>query len=270
VIYTESHDEVATGNGKLRLPSAISAAAPAGLQARKRSTLAAAVTFTSPGIPMIFMGQEMLEDGGWDDEDPLDWSKATSQAGTRQMYKDLIALRRNTGGLTAGLTGANTNVHHLNNTNKQIAWHRWKDGGERDDVIVLANFSGWPVNNYRIGLPRSGTWKCRFNSDSTVYASDYSNTPAPDVDANGPAWDGMAQSGVFRVGAYAVVVYSQGDPVPANPADLDGNCVVDGGDVGLLLLDMGTVGGPSDLDGDGMVNSGDVAWLLLDFGWTCE
>jgi hypothetical protein len=40
--------------------------------------------------------------------------------------------------------------------------------------------------------------------------------------------------------------------------------------VGLLLLDMGTVGGPGDLDGDGSVNSGDVAWLLLDFGWTCE
>jgi 1,4-alpha-glucan branching enzyme len=270
VIYTESHDEVATGNGKLRLPSAISAASPGGLQARKRSTLAAAVAFTSPGIPMIFMGQEMLEDGGWDDEDPLDWSKATSQAGTRQMYKDMIALRRNTGGLTAGLTGLNTNVHHVNNANKQIAWHRWKDGGERDDVIVLANFSGWPVNNYRIGLPRSGVWKCRFNSDSSAYATDYSNTPALDVDANGPAWDGMAQSGTFRVGAYAMVVYSQGDPAPANPADLDGNCVVDAGDVSFVLLDFGSIGGPSDLDGDGVVGSGDVALLLLDFGWTCE
>ena len=271
VIYTESHDEVALGNGKLRLPSAISSAAPGGLQARKRSTLAAGVMFTSPGIPMLFMGQELLEDGGWDASDPMDWTKATTYAGTRQMYKDLIALRRDTAGLAAGLTGANTNVFHVNNTNKQIAWHRWSSGGERDDVVVLANFSGWPINNYRIGLPRAGTWKCRFNSDSSLYASDYSNTPSPDVEANGQAYDGMPTSGTFRVGAYALVVYSQGDAqVPGNPADLDGSCVVDAGDVSFVLLDFGSVGGPSDLDGDGVVGSGDVAMILLEFGWTCR
>jgi 1,4-alpha-glucan branching enzyme len=269
VIYTESHDEVAADNGKQRLTSAISPSAPTGLQARKRSTLAAGVLFCSPGIPMIFMGQELLEDGAWDDTDPLDWSKATSQAGTRLLYKDLIALRRNIGECTAGLTGPNTNVFHLNNANKQIAWHRWKDGGERDDVVILANFSGWPINNYRIGLPRSGTWKCRFNSDASIYATDNANTPAPDVEANGPAWDGLAQSGTFRVGAYALVVYSQGDLPPALPADLDGNCIVDGGDVAFLLLDMGAAGGPADLDADGLVTNSDLAVLLLDFGSTC-
>jgi 1,4-alpha-glucan branching enzyme len=227
--------------------------------------------FTSPGIPMLFMGQELLEDGGWDANDPMDWTKATTYAGTRQMYKDLIALRRDTAGLTAGLTGANTNVFHVNNTNKQIAWHRWSSGGERDDVVVLANFSGWPINNYRIGLPRTGTWKCRFNGDSSLYASDYSNTPNPDVEANGQPYDGMPTSGTFRVGAYALVVYSQGDAqVPGNPADLDGSCVVDSGDVSFVLLDFGSAGGPSDLDGDGVVGSGDVAMILLEFGWTCQ
>ena len=269
IIFTESHDEVALDNGKLRLPSAISASAPAGVQARKRSTLAAATMLCSPGIPMIFMGQELLEDGAWDDTDPVDWSKATSQAGTRQMYKDLIGLRRNLGGLTAGLTGSSTVVHHVNNANKQIAWHRWKDGGDRDDVVVLANFSGWPVNNYRIGLPRPGTWKCRFNSDASTYATDNGNTPAPDVDASGPAWDGMSQSGTFRVGAYALVVYSQGDALSSLPADLDGNCIVDSGDVAVLLLDYGSLGGAADLDGDGTVSGGDLAMLLLDFGTTC-
>ena len=269
VIFTESHDEVAADNGKLRLTSAISASAPFGLQARKRSTLAAGVMFCSPGIPMMFMGQELLEDGGWDDMDPLDWTKATTYAGTRQMYKDLIALRRNLSGLTAGLTGDGVNVHHVNNGSKLVAWHRWKDGGERDDTVIIANFSGWPVNNYRIGLPRSGTWKCRFNADASGYASDNGGTPSPDVDTMGTAWDGMAQSGLFRVGAYSLVVYSQGDPVSQIASDLDGSCLVDGGDVALLLLDMGTAGGPADLDGDGWVSNSDLALLLMDFGLTC-
>ena len=269
VIFTESHDEVATDNGKLRLTSAISAAAPTGVQARKRSTLAAAVMFCSPGIPMLFQGQELLEDGGWDDTDPLDWTRATTFAGTRLMYKDMIALRRNLAGLTAGLTGDGVNVHHVNNANKQIAWHRWKDGGDRDDTVIIANFSGWPVNNYRVGLPRAGTWKCRFNSDAAIYATDNSGTPSPDVDASATAWDGMAQSGLFRVGPYSLVVYSQGDPVSTLASDLDQSCLVDGGDVALLLLDMGTAGGPADLDGDGLVTNSDLAFLLMDFGLTC-
>jgi hypothetical protein len=73
------------------------------------------------------------------------------------------------------------------------------------------------------------------------------------------------------VGAYALVVYSQGDAVvPGNPADLDGSCTVDAGDVAFVLLDFGSVGGSNDLDGDGVVGSGDVAMILLEFGWTCQ
>ncbi|MCE9619941.1 MAG: hypothetical protein K8R92_08525 [Planctomycetes bacterium] len=58
-------------------------------------------------------------------------------------------------------------------------------------------------------------------------------------------------------------------PAESNPADLNGDCVVDSGDLGLLLLDFGPGGGPSDLDGSGEVDGGDVGMLLLDYDWTC-
>jgi len=268
VIYTESHDEVA--NGKMRVPSSISVNTPGDLYARKRSTLGAGVMFFSPGIPMMFMGQEFLEDGFFDANDPLDWSKTTTYAGILAEYTDMIALRRNTAGLTKGLTGANTNVHHLNNWNKVIAWHRYMNGGAGDDVVVIANFSVWPQTNYRVGMPRSGTWHCRFAGDATAYGSDYANVFSGNVQADGYAYDGLAQSGVFNLGAYSIAVYSQGDATPSNPADLDGSCVVDGGDVALLLLDIGSLGGPADLDGDGIVTLSDLAFMLLDYGWTCN
>ncbi|HEU0053496.1 MAG TPA: alpha-amylase family glycosyl hydrolase, partial [Longimicrobium sp.] len=51
VIYTESHDEVA--NGHERLPEEIAPGAVESWFARKRSTLGAALVFTSPGIPMV-------------------------------------------------------------------------------------------------------------------------------------------------------------------------------------------------------------------------
>jgi 1,4-alpha-glucan branching enzyme len=58
IIYSESHDEVA--NGKARVTTEIDAANPDGWHAKKRSTLAAAMALTCPGVPMLFQGQEML------------------------------------------------------------------------------------------------------------------------------------------------------------------------------------------------------------------
>jgi hypothetical protein len=114
-------------------------------------------------------------------------------------------------------------------------------------------------------------WKCRFNSDWNGYSSDFANTASLDVDANGYAYDGLPQSATLNIGPYSVLVYSQGDAqVPGNPADLDGSCSVDAGDVSIVLLDFGTAGGSSDLDGDGMVGSGDIGIVLLEFGWTCN
>jgi hypothetical protein len=51
---------------------------------------------------------------------------------------------------------------------------------------------------------------------------------------------------------------------PANPADLDGNGVVNGADLGLMLAGWGTCGSPcpGDLDGNGTVNGADLGLLL--------
>jgi hypothetical protein len=50
------------------------------------------------------------------------------------------------------------------------------------------------------------------------------------------------------------------------PSDLDGSTQIDFGDVALMLLQMGDLGGPADLDASGAVDSADIALLLLDYG----
>ena len=122
---------------------------------------------------MIFQGQEFLEDGYFDDEDPLDWTKLTTYAGIVQLYKDLIGLRLNQDGNTSGLAGSSTNVHHVNDAGKLLAYHRWGTGGIGDDLVVVMNFSINNLNSYRIGFPHDGEWFMVFNSDSIEYASDY-------------------------------------------------------------------------------------------------
>ncbi len=61
VIYSENHDQVGHPPGQAGLPALIDTNNNESIFAKKRSTLAAAIVLTSPGIPMIFQGQEMLE-----------------------------------------------------------------------------------------------------------------------------------------------------------------------------------------------------------------
>ncbi len=207
VVYTESHDEVA--NGKARVPEEIWPGNASSWYSKKRSTLGAGLVFTSPGVPMIFQGQEFLEDGYFADTDPIDWAKATTYSGITDLYTDLVSLRKNATGKTAGLGGNNVNVHHVNNTNKVIAYHRWKNGGNGDDVVIVANFSGTGYSSYNIGFPSGGTWKVRFNSDWNGYDSAFGNWNAYDTTANWGAKDGMNYNANVGIGPYTVIILSK-------------------------------------------------------------
>jgi 1,4-alpha-glucan branching enzyme len=206
VIFTESHDQVA--NGRSRVPEMITPGDPGSIYARKRSTLGAALALTAPGIPMLFEGQELLTGGAFDDNVPIDWTRATTYAGILQIYQDLIALRL-TSNDTRGLRGAHTSVYHVDDTNKLIAFHRWDAGGVGDDTVVVANFANRTQSNVSIGFPAAGTWHARFNSDSQRYSPDYGNTPSADITTGSGTVDQMAQHGAVTVGPYSVVVYSR-------------------------------------------------------------
>ncbi|MFM8784309.1 MAG: alpha amylase C-terminal domain-containing protein, partial [Phycisphaerales bacterium] len=260
IIYTESHDEVA--NGRSRVPETIWPGNAGSWASRKRSTLGAALVMTSPGIPMLFQGQEFLEDRWFSDTDPLEWSRTQTYAGILQLYRDLIAMRRNLGGNTRGLTGQSHVEHHVNNGSKVIAYRRWADGGPGDDVVVLANFSAQSFPNYRIGLPRAGTWRVRFNSDWNGYSADYGNFSTVDVVADPWPYDGMPFSGNLSVGPYSAVVFSQNGP---SRYDLNADWAVNGTDLGMLLAQWGGPG-TADFNADGTVNGDDLGPLLGAWG----
>jgi 1,4-alpha-glucan branching enzyme len=207
VIYTESHDEVA--NGKARLPEQIAPDDAATWAAKKRSTLGAALVFTAPGVPMIFQGQEFLEDDWFHDRDPIDWSKKDRFAGILRLYQDLIRLRRNRDGHSRGLCGQNVQVHHVNHSDKVIAYHRWDQGGPADSVVVAANFSAQPLTDYQIGLPAGGNWVVRFNSDSKTYDEEFSDIGTPAIDAKNEPYDDLPANATIDLAPYTAVILSQ-------------------------------------------------------------
>lgn len=210
VIYTESHDEVA--NGKSRVPEEIWPGNADSWFSRKRSILGAALVFTAPGIPMIFQGQEFLEDGYFQDTVPLDWARLPTFSGINLLYRDLIRLRRNWFNQTRGLRGQHINVHCVNNTDKVIAFHRWENGGQGDDVIVVANFADRSYDSYALGMPRAGQWRVRFNSDWQGYSADFGNHMGYDTVAGDSPMDDMPFQANVGIGPYSVLILSQDNP----------------------------------------------------------
>ena len=262
VIYTESHDEVA--NGKSRVPEEIWPDNADSWFSKKRSTLGAGIVFTSPGIPMIFQGQEFLEDDYFSDDDPLDWSKAETFGGILEMYRRMISLRRNLTGVTAGLSGPNLNIYHVNNNDKMIAYHRWEMGGIGDDVVIVANFANTTWNNYRIGFPAAGRWNVHFNSDDSIYDSEFDGYGGFDIQTQPIGWDGLAQSAILNIAPYSVLIFSQGEEESEKPlsGDYDENGAVDGLDLARLLAVWGTTSTLYDLNGDEVITAEDLTILL--------
>ncbi len=145
--------------------------------AQKRSTLAAALVFTAPGIPMLFQGQEFLEGEWFRDTVPVDWDKRDEFRGIVRLYRDLIRLRLNQGGQTRGLMGQNVQLIRVDDANNVIAFRRWMDGGPGDDVVVVANFERNPRDNFEIGFPAAGAWKLHLNSDWEGYSAEFGTLP---------------------------------------------------------------------------------------------
>lgn len=207
VIYTESHDEVA--NGKARLNEEIWPGKADGWHARKRSALGAVLVFTAPGVPMVFQGQEMLEDQWFRDDDPVDWERLDTESGVVRMYRDLIGLRRNLDGLTAGLMGQHVRVHHVNDWDKVLAFHRWSGGGPADDVVVVMNFADRRHAAYEVGLPSPGSWSVVFDSDAPVYHSDFTGSGPASVDAVGAGRDGMPAAAHVGLAPYSAIILAR-------------------------------------------------------------
>jgi 1,4-alpha-glucan branching enzyme len=205
VNYTESHDDA----NKARIPSLIDGNNPQSIFALRRTAIGAALMFTAPGIPMLFMGQEFLESKPWNDGTAfaLDWSRIDRFSGMVELHRRLIRVRRNQDNNTRGLCGDNVNVFHVN-PEGVVAFHRWAQGGPGDDVVVVANLSNRRWDSYNVGFPREGTWYLRFNSDWQGYAAEFTNVGYDTTAASG--WNqGMPANGNVGLGPYSVIVLSQ-------------------------------------------------------------
>lgn len=210
--YIESHDEVKAGE-RVRIPKLADPSNSHSWYARSRSRFAMGVLLTAPGIPMLFMGQEFLEDKQWSDtpsSSTLLWWQGVNQ-GDKPMVdflrftQELIHLRRN----YAALRGASTNVFHIHNANRILAFHRWIEGIGQD-IIVIASLNEFAYYNYQLGFPLSGRWNEIFNSH--VYdnwVNPYSIGNGGGIEANGPGMHGLPFSSSIVIPPNGILIFAK-------------------------------------------------------------
>jgi 1,4-alpha-glucan branching enzyme len=169
--YLESHDviDVEHGDRQPRIPKLADFTNAHSWYATSRSRVAAGLLLTAPGIPMLFMGQEFLEDKFWTDNESVHpghliyWDGLKSDKTMKdyfQFMKELVWLRRR----HPALRGESINVFYVHELDRIIAFHRWLEGLGRD-VVVVCSLNESTFWSYELGFPQAGPWREAFNSD---------------------------------------------------------------------------------------------------------
>jgi 1,4-alpha-glucan branching enzyme len=182
---------------------------------RSRARVATGISLTAPGIPMLFMGQEFLEDKQWADDVVhhgnllLHW--AGLDIGDKQMV-DHVRFTRELLGLRwryPGLRGQGFRVVYASDPDRVLAFHRWVEG-EGHDVMVVVHLSTFSRFGYRLGFLGSGAWAEVFNSDV------YENWVNPDVTGNGGGvfadaqpMHGFEHSAALTLPANSILVFAR-------------------------------------------------------------
>eukprot|EP00438_Fugacium_kawagutii_P018322 Skav212471 [mRNA] locus=scaffold385:356378:357790:- [translate_table: standard] len=157
-VYVESHDEA----GRFRLPLAISGQRDSWVGARL-SAMGTALVILSPGIPLLFQGQEFAQQDPFSAFQAMDWSQKATHQGTYKLHQDLIRLRRT----NHGFLGTNITVT-ADEEQKVLTVRRWNPVGG-GNIFAIFNFRRQALANYPVELPSDIEWNLEINTAAAQY-----------------------------------------------------------------------------------------------------
>jgi 1,4-alpha-glucan branching enzyme len=197
-----SHDEV------VHLKRSMAAKMPGDLwQQMANLRLYYGFMWAHPGKKLLFMGQEWGQWREWSEERALDWD-LLEEPHHRQVQEFVAALNR--------LYRAEPALHEGDADPAGFAWLEAEDRDRSvlaflrrardmsDFLVILCNFTPVPRQDYRVGVPRPGTYSELLNSDGTEFGG--SGIVNPDVTAEPVSWHGQPQSIRVTLPPLAVLV----------------------------------------------------------------
>jgi 1,4-alpha-glucan branching enzyme len=161
-----SHDEVVHGKGSLvrKMP---------GDRWKQLANVRTLLGFmwAHPGKQLIFMGTEFAQDAEWHEGRSLDWwlLDLPEHRGVHNLVRDLNTIYRSSPAMfTQDVTPEGFQWIDANDAPSNVLSFL-RMGTDGSVVACLANFSGMPHDNYRVGLPFAGRWREMLNTDAAAY-----------------------------------------------------------------------------------------------------
>jgi 1,4-alpha-glucan branching enzyme len=199
-----SHDEVVHGKGSLlgKMP---------GDEWQRFANLRAYLGFMwgHPGKKLLFMGCEFAQSAEWNHDQSLDWHllQHAPHAGMQALVRDLNRLYRSSPALfTQDFSGEGFEwIDHDDAQRSLLSFVR--KGRDGQQMLVVCNFAPTVHHGLRLGVPATGTWHERLNTDSAHYGGSNVGTPLAAARSEAVASHGRAQSVVITVPPLATVFY---------------------------------------------------------------
>lgn len=164
--------------------------------------------FTHPGGNLIFMGGEFGQTSEWNFQQSLDWhlTQYDFHSGIQKVIQALNKVYKTEPALyekqfsPEGFEWIDYGDHE----NSVLSYIR-KGHEQKDDLIVVANFTPVPRENYSVGVPRAKSLKLVFNSDDSHYGG--SGLGKKTVKPSKTAWNGRDQSIELTLPPLTVLIY---------------------------------------------------------------
>jgi 1,4-alpha-glucan branching enzyme len=164
--------------------------------------------FTHPGANLIFMGGEFGQSSEWNFDQSLDWhlTQYDFHSGIQKLIKDLNKIYKTYPALyEKQFSQEGFQWIDYGDAENSVLTYIRKGHDEKNDLIIAANFTPVPRENYRIGIPKSGPLKEIFNSDAKKYGGSGSKNTA--VKTEKKPWHSFDESIEITIPAMGIVIY---------------------------------------------------------------
>ena len=162
-----------------------------------------------PGKKLLFMGQDFAQYQEWSEERELDWYLLDNpnNKSVNDFMKDLLHMYKENPALyELDCSWEGFEWINANDSYRGIFSFVRKSKDGKNNILCVVNFTPIAYDDYRVGVPKDGTYKLLINSESSKYGGESTSRKA-NFKAEAQDCDGRAYSLGYPLAPYGVGIF---------------------------------------------------------------
>jgi 1,4-alpha-glucan branching enzyme len=162
-----------------------------------------------PGKKLLFMGQDFAQYQEWSEERELDWYLLDNpnNKSVNDFMKDLLHMYKENPALyELDCSWEGFEWINANDSYRGIFSFVRKSKDGKNNILCVVNFTPIAYDDYRVGVPKDGTYKLLINSESSKYGGESTSRKA-NFKAEAQECDGREYSLGYPLAPYGVAIF---------------------------------------------------------------